>query len=73
MRRSACKVWNPNGWHVIAETYPWVAGGGYRQVYISGLNLQGYSGDIYLQVIYGNDNGVKTWVRFDDMQLRCYY
>ncbi|MDP9869800.1 MULTISPECIES: hypothetical protein [Streptosporangium] len=67
------QVWNPNGWHIVAETYPWVAGGGYRQVYISGLNLQGYSGDIYLQVIYGNDNGVKTWVRFDDMQLRCYY
>ncbi|MCG5216719.1 hypothetical protein [Streptosporangium sp. KLBMP 9127] len=65
------QVWNPNGWHIIAETYPWVAGGGYRQVSISGLNLQSYSGDIYLQVIYGNSNGIKTWVRFDDMAIQC--
>jgi len=67
------QVWNPNGWHIIAETYPWVTGGGYKQVYISGLNLSGYSGDIYLQVIYGNNSGVKTWIRFDDMQLQCYW
>ncbi|MEU4575640.1 hypothetical protein ACBI99_41600 [Nonomuraea sp. ATR24] len=65
------QVWNPNGWHIIAETYPWVTGGGYKQISMSGLNLQGYSGTIYLQVIFGNSNGVKTWVRFDDMSIAC--
>ncbi|GLW21895.1 hypothetical protein [Microbispora triticiradicis] len=66
------QIWDPNGWRVIAETYPWVAGGGYRQVYITGLNLQSY-GEIYLQVIYGNNNGVRTYIRFDHMQLQCHY
>jgi hypothetical protein len=67
------QLWNPNGWHIIAETYPWVTGGGYKQIFISGLDLRPYSGDVYLQVIYGNSNGVKTFVRFDDMAISCAF
>lgn len=66
------QVWNPNGWTIIRETYPWLTNG-WKQVYITGMNLQGFSGPIYLQVIYGNNNGIRTWIRFDDMQLQCYY
>jgi len=62
------QIWNPNGWHVIAETYPWLTGG-WKQVYIQNLNLQGYTGDIYLQVIYG----IRTWIRFGDLAMNCYY
>jgi hypothetical protein len=67
------QIWNPNGWHIIAETYPWFPGGGYHQAYITGLDLRGFTGDIYLQVIYGNSNGIKTFVRFDDMAISCYF
>jgi len=66
------QVWNPNGWHIIAETYPWYPGFGYRQAWITGLDLRGYTGDVYLQVIYGKPNGPKTFVRFDDLALGCY-
>jgi hypothetical protein len=67
------QVWNPDGWHVIAQQYPWVDGNGsgYHVVNITGLNLQGLSGDIYVQAIYGNYNGTKTFVRIDDMVLEC--
>lgn len=39
-----------------------------------GLNLRDPSirGELFAQVIYGNANGQKTFVRFDDMQIRCY-
>ena len=42
------QIWDPNGWHIIAETYPWFPGGGYRQAIITGLDLRGFAGDIYL-------------------------
>jgi hypothetical protein len=66
------QVWNPNGWHIIASTTSWIPVGGYGQVSID-LDLSGFSGDIYLQVIYGNNNGIKTFVRFDDMAISCFY
>ncbi|MGV9363574.1 hypothetical protein [Amycolatopsis sp. NPDC003731] len=67
------QIWNPDGWRIIAETYPWFPGGGYRQAFITGLDLRGFTGDIYLQVIYGNGNGTKTFVRFDDMAIQCSF
>jgi hypothetical protein len=68
------QIWNPNnGWHVIAETYPWIDGNGsgYHSVSIGQLNLQGYGGTVYLQAIYGTNSGNKQYVRVDDMVLQC--
>lgn len=69
------QIWNPNGWQVIAETYPWIVGNGtgYHQIVLTNLNLSGFFGTIYLQVIYGNNDNIKKFVRFDDMVLECYW
>jgi len=69
------QIWNPNGWTIIAEIYPWVVGNGtgYHVVSMGNLNLSGFSGTIYLQFIYGNSDGIKKFIRFDDMVLECYW
>ncbi|WIG95688.1 hypothetical protein [Myxococcus sp. SDU36] len=68
------QIWNPNGWTIIAETYPWIVGNGtgYHQIAIGNLNLSRF-GTVYLQVIYGNSDNIKKFVRFDDMVLQCSY
>jgi hypothetical protein len=69
------QIWNPNGWTIIAETYPWIVGNGtgYHSIVISNLNLTNFRGTIYLQFIYGNNDNIKRFVRFDDMVLECYW
>jgi hypothetical protein len=66
------QVWNPNGWHLIAETYPWLDGSDYQQVYVTGMNLEGVD-TVYIQAIYGNSSGSARFIRLDDVALQCYY
>jgi hypothetical protein len=65
------QIWNPNGWTIIASV-DCRNGTGYHQIVIDNLNLTNFSGTIYLQVIYGNNDNVKKFIRFDDMVLQCF-
>lgn len=65
------EIWDPNGWQPLAKSYQWVAGGGYRGINTQSVDLRYRSRQLYVQVIYGNTNGTKTWVRFDDVSISC--
>ena len=69
------QVWDPNGWHIIAEHYPWINGNGsgYHLVAIHNLDLTRFQGNIYLQVIYGDNRPTPQFIRVDDLVLQCYY
>jgi hypothetical protein len=70
--QAGLQVWNPNGWHLIAASYPWLTGNGSGyQLVIVPLNLSGFAGPVYLQAIYGTSSGTGQYVRVDDMSLTC--
>jgi hypothetical protein len=64
------QVWNPDGWHLIAETYPWLDGTSYQRVLLLPFSLEGLD-KVYVQAIFGNHTGDERFVRIDDMVLRC--
>lgn len=67
------QVWDPNGWHLIAWSgNVWINDSGYQQVFVSGLDLRGYS-TIYIQAAFGNSGGPAHFVRVDDAVVQCYW
>ncbi|MEV7342289.1 hypothetical protein [Streptomyces sp. NPDC093544] len=67
------EVWDPNGangWVKLTSTAPGISAGSYQQITTAPLNLNGLS-TVYIQAIYGNNNGVKQFVRIDDVSLTC--
>lgn len=64
------EIWDPNGWHKLTATAPWLTGPGYQPIRTRPVNLIGID-KVYVQAIFGKDNGVKQFVRLDDMTLRC--
>ncbi|MFJ2830430.1 hypothetical protein ACIPC1_23185 [Streptomyces sp. NPDC087263] len=67
------EIWDPNGangWVKLTSTAQGVSAGSYQQITTAPLNLNGLS-TVYVQAIYGNDNGVEQFVRIDDVSLTC--
>lgn len=64
------EIWDPNGWHKLTSTAPYLRGPGYQPIKTSRVNLSRID-TVYVQAIFGKDNGVKQFVRLDDMTLRC--
>lgn len=66
----ALEIWDPNGWHKLTSTAPFLPGSGYQPIRTSRINLTRIN-TVYVQAIFGKDNGVKQFVRLDDMTLQC--
>ncbi|MFD0684609.1 hypothetical protein [Actinomadura fibrosa] len=64
------EIWDPNGWRKLTATAPWLTGPGYQPIRTRPVDLRGID-KVYVQAIFGKDNGVKQFVRLDDMTLRC--
>ncbi|WP_329403959.1 hypothetical protein [Streptomyces melanogenes] len=64
------QVWDPNGWHLLTETYPWLGGQGYQKITTGPINVSGLS-TVYVQAIYGSSSGKPQFVRLDDVTFRC--
>lgn len=70
------EVWGVNhdySWTRVRETYPWVAGGGYRPIQILWIDDLSMYREVWVQVIYGSSGGPKKYVRFDEVTLSCNY
>ncbi|MEU4227042.1 hypothetical protein AB0F17_22320 [Nonomuraea sp. NPDC026600] len=64
------EIWDPNGWRKLTSTAPWLPGPGYQPIRTSRVDLSRID-TVYVQAIFGKDNGVKQFVRLDDMSLLC--
>ncbi|MBP2472145.1 hypothetical protein JOF53_001017 [Crossiella equi] len=64
------EVWNPNGWVKMLETIPYLNNASYQRITTPRFPLYGID-KIYVQVIFGNENGVRKFIRLDDMALEC--
>jgi hypothetical protein len=65
------QLWDPDGWRLIAKTYPYLDGSGYQFVELRGLDLRA-NGIVYLQAIYGNNHIPAKFVRIDDAVVHCH-
>ncbi|TYB71032.1 hypothetical protein FXF51_00905 [Nonomuraea sp. PA05] len=66
----ALEIWDPNGWHKLTSTAPFLPGSGYQRIRTSRIDLRRLD-TVYVQAIFGKDDGARQFVRLDDVSLRC--
>lgn len=64
------QVWDPNGWRLLAESYPWLDGDRHQWITTGSLNTSQLD-TVYVQVIFGKDSPQQQYVRIDDVSFRC--
>ncbi|GLZ28460.1 hypothetical protein Lesp02_06500 [Lentzea sp. NBRC 105346] len=65
------QIWDPNGWRLLTKNTPTVQGNNYTQIFTPEIDLSGVS-TVYVQAIYGQQNGPERFIRIDEAQLDCY-